>query len=236
LALASEFNGPSSVAATPDGGFLVADTNNFRIRRVAPGGRITTVAGGGTIESPTDGTPATTMKMGGYPTGVYATADGGFVFADRNGQHIYYVDTDLRPGPNGPIGATGAQGLSGPGGPSGAAGATGPAGAAGPRGPGGKIELVTCKTVTVTIHKGKKGKKQTRQLCTTKLVSGPVSFTTAATATLSRHRVTYATGTSGPGGLVLHTHRAVRPGRYTLTLRYHTAGQRIESRQTITVH
>jgi hypothetical protein len=233
LALAAQFNSPSTVAVTPDGGFLVADTNNFRIRRVAPGGRVTTVAGGGTITNPPDGTPATMMQMGGFPTGVYATADGGFVFADRNGLRIYYVDTDLRPGPSGPPGPTGA---SGPLGPTGASGPPGPNGAPGPRGSTGEINLVTCKTVTVTNHKGKKGRKQTRQQCTTKLISSPVSFPTTARATLSRHRVTYAIGTASPTGLVLHARGVVHAGRYTLTLVYHTAGRRMTSEQTITIH
>jgi DNA-binding beta-propeller fold protein YncE len=38
---------PSGLAATTDGGFLIADSGNGRIRKVAASGRITTVAGGG---------------------------------------------------------------------------------------------------------------------------------------------------------------------------------------------
>ena len=33
---------------TADGGFLIADSNNHRVRRVSPTGTITTVAGDGT--------------------------------------------------------------------------------------------------------------------------------------------------------------------------------------------
>src|SRR5262249_20103820 len=44
-ATAAELALPSDVAATPDGGFLIADFGNERVRRVSPAGTITTVAG-----------------------------------------------------------------------------------------------------------------------------------------------------------------------------------------------
>jgi hypothetical protein len=47
---------------------------------------------------------------------------------------------------------------------------TGPDGQPRPAGSGGKVELVTCKTVKL--------KHKTKQVCTTKLVTGPVKFTT----------------------------------------------------------
>jgi hypothetical protein len=72
---------------------------------------------------------------------------------------------------------------------------------------------VTCKKVKKKQH------------CTTKLISGTVSFTTAglaAQATLSRHGMVYATGTAhtarGRMSLRLTPLRSLRPGRYTLTL------------------
>lgn len=81
----------------------------------------------------------------------------------------------------------------------------------------GKIELLRCKIL-------KQGKKRVQQ-CTTKLVSGPVKFTTsglAARATLSRHGVVFAAGiASGKHGrlsLRLTSLRKLLPGRYTLTL------------------
>jgi hypothetical protein len=76
---------------------------------------------------------------------------------------------------------------------------------------------VTCKTV-------KKNGKSVRD-CTTKLVSGTASFTTAGTfrhATLSRKGVVYAAGVAraahGRMALRLAAVRRLRPGRYTLTL------------------
>ena len=120
-------------------------------------------------------------------------------------------------GLTGPVGAKGAQGergAAGANGFNGAAGALGPAGPAGPagkEGPPGKIEIVTCRKV---------GKKQK---CTTKTVSGTVSFTaSSARATLSRHSVVYAAGTArdahGNMSLRLISVRKLKPGRYTLTL------------------
>ena len=48
LATAAQLDTPTDVAATADGGFLVADGYNDRVRRVSPAGTITTVAGDGT--------------------------------------------------------------------------------------------------------------------------------------------------------------------------------------------
>ena len=52
-------NAPRGVVALPDGGFLIADSNNQRVRRVSPAGTITTVAGTGTQGFSGDGGPAT---------------------------------------------------------------------------------------------------------------------------------------------------------------------------------
>jgi NHL repeat len=47
----AQLNRPQQVAATADGGYLIADANNNRVRRVSPAGTITTVAGKGTAGS-----------------------------------------------------------------------------------------------------------------------------------------------------------------------------------------
>jgi hypothetical protein len=114
-------------------------------------------------------------------------------------------------GPTGKEGATGKEGPTGKEGATGKEGPTGKEGVAGKEGPAGKVEIVTCT---------KSGKKKK---CTTKTVSGTVTFTTSsARATLSRHGVVYATGaasdTRGRMSLRLSSVRKLAPGRYTLTL------------------
>lgn len=91
---------------------------------------------------------------------------------------------------------------------------------------------MTCTTVTKTIKVHGKKKKVTQKKCTTKLISGPITFTaTASKAALSRGRVIYATGTATGSRLRLQLHRRLRPGRYTLTLTSHHQ----TTRQTITI-
>src|SRR5439155_902477 len=88
------------VAATADGGYLIADASNGAIRRVSPAGTITTVAGTLSMSGSTgDGGPATAAKLTN-PSGVAATAEGGFLIADRSNHAVRVVDPHLRPGPS----------------------------------------------------------------------------------------------------------------------------------------
>src|SRR5438132_316639 len=90
-AAAAKLNFPEGVAATADGGYLIADANNHAIRRVSPAGTITTVAGTLTVSGSTgDGGPATAAKLNS-PAGVVATADGGYLIADANNHAIRRV-------------------------------------------------------------------------------------------------------------------------------------------------
>src|SRR5207244_4492904 len=74
--------GPGGAARTADGAYVTADPGNAAIRRVSPAGRITTVAGTLSMSGSTgDGGPATAAKLTN-PSGVAATADGGFLIAD----------------------------------------------------------------------------------------------------------------------------------------------------------
>src|SRR5207253_8952777 len=100
-ATAAPLNGAAGVAATADGGFLIVDYANDAIRRVSPGGTITTVAGTLTTPGSTgDGGPATAAKLNG-PAGVAATADGGFLIADTNNHAIRRVSAAGPPAPSG---------------------------------------------------------------------------------------------------------------------------------------
>src|SRR3954452_5569080 len=62
-AIDAQINVPSAVVPTRDGGFLIADGANHRVRRVAPDGTITTVAGNGIGGSTGDGGPATSAEL-----------------------------------------------------------------------------------------------------------------------------------------------------------------------------
>lgn len=92
LAIAAQINAPRGLAPLPGGGFLFADTGNGRIRRVAPNGVITTVAGtvpgfGG------DGGPALAARLNA-PSAVTLTGDGGYLIADTGNGRVRRVAPD----------------------------------------------------------------------------------------------------------------------------------------------
>src|SRR5207244_3756281 len=127
-ATAAKLNEPNGVAATADGGYLIADTSNHAIRQVSPTGTITTVAGTLTVSGSTgDGGPATAAKLNS-PNGVAATADAGYLISDTNNHAIRRVS------PPGTIttvaGTLTTPGSTGDGGPATAAKLYGPAGVA----------------------------------------------------------------------------------------------------------
>jgi hypothetical protein len=96
-ATAALLTSPSDISPLPGGGYLVADTSNHRIRRVAADGTITTVAGAGPAVGQTggfggDGLPATSTPVRlNQPRGVAVTADGGFLIADTTNNVIRRV-------------------------------------------------------------------------------------------------------------------------------------------------
>jgi hypothetical protein len=86
-AIDAELNSPHGVAATADGGFLIADTGNHVVRKVSAQGVITRVAGTtGVAGSGGDDGPPTAAELN-QPTAIAVTADGGFLIADR-GNHL----------------------------------------------------------------------------------------------------------------------------------------------------
>jgi len=80
-ATSARLNWPLDVEPTADGGFLIADLGNRRVRRVSPAGIVTTVAGTGAGGASGDGGPATSARLDA-PTGVAVTTDGGFFVVD----------------------------------------------------------------------------------------------------------------------------------------------------------
>lgn len=101
---------PVAVAALPDGGFVVADNGNQRIRRVGPDGTISTVAGTGTRGYSGDGGPATNAELAD-PRGL-AVLEGAILVADTGNHRIRRIAPD---GTITTFAGTGAAGYAGDG-------------------------------------------------------------------------------------------------------------------------
>jgi hypothetical protein len=123
---AAALNRPTGVAWLADGSVLVADFENHRVRRISPGGIITTVAGTGTAGFSGDGGAATKARLNG-PTDVDATPDGGFLIADLGNRRVRKVSAA---GTIATVAGNGQEGSSGDGGPATAARLVAPAGVA----------------------------------------------------------------------------------------------------------
>jgi ribosomal protein S11 len=112
-ATAAQLNLVHGVALLPDGGMVLADTSNHRIRRVTPDGTITTVAGTGTFGFSGDGGPATAAQIAA-PRGIASLPDGTILFPDSGNHRVRGIS------PTGVIttvAGTGTPGFSGDGGP-----------------------------------------------------------------------------------------------------------------------
>lgn len=83
LATSASLNRPFGVGVAADGTIYIADTENFRVRAVAPNGIILTVAGNGVEGFFGDGGPATSANTLG-PFRVEAAGAGEFYFSDGN--------------------------------------------------------------------------------------------------------------------------------------------------------
>jgi sugar lactone lactonase YvrE len=81
-AIGAELSYPSGVAVDAAGSLFIADTGNWRIRKVDTAGRITTVAGGGS-DGLGDGGPATSAEVP-QPLGVAVDAAGNLFIAEGN--------------------------------------------------------------------------------------------------------------------------------------------------------
>ena len=89
-ATGAQLFGVHGVAPMRDGGFVLADTGNHRIRRVWPNGSITTVAGTGVEGFSGDGGPATAARISA-PRGVATLGDGTILIPDTGNHRVRRV-------------------------------------------------------------------------------------------------------------------------------------------------
>ena len=92
-ALDANLNAPHGMAVGPDGSLYIADTEDERVRRVAPDHTISTVAGNGTFGLSGDGGVATNARVAS-PEGLDIADDGSLYIADTKNNRIRRVGTD----------------------------------------------------------------------------------------------------------------------------------------------
>jgi YD repeat-containing protein len=81
-AIKARFFDPTGLAVAPDGTLYIADQGNHRIRRIAPDGIITTIAGTGAQGYKGDNGPAIKAELY-WPTSLALAADGSLTFSDQ---------------------------------------------------------------------------------------------------------------------------------------------------------
>lgn len=104
---------PEGLAVDLAGNLYIADTGNQRIRKVAPNGVITTVAGTGDYRYDGDGGPATSFSLN-YPYGIAVDGAGNLYIADANNYRIREVSFS---GTITTVAGSGNYGFAGDGGP-----------------------------------------------------------------------------------------------------------------------
>ncbi|WP_338761176.1 NHL repeat-containing protein [Massilia sp. METH4] len=87
---AARFDGPVGIAVDDAGIVYVADTYNDRIRRIAPDGAVTTIAGGAQPGDADGHGPAARFDT---PAGVAVAADGSLFVADTGNHAVRRIDT-----------------------------------------------------------------------------------------------------------------------------------------------
>lgn len=91
-ALQPRFNDPMGLAVDVDGGLLIADTGNHRIRKILPNGTIVTIAGTGVAGFSGDGGGALQARLN-LPSAVAIAADGSIYIADSANNRIRRMST-----------------------------------------------------------------------------------------------------------------------------------------------
>ncbi len=129
----AQLAGALAVAVDAAGNIFIADTNNYRIRRVSTSGIITTVAGNGINGYSGDGGPAVSAQLAN-PTGIAVDGSGNIFFSDTTYNSFPAMNNRIRMvSPNGiirTVAGNGTSGASGDGGPAIAAQLASPAGVA----------------------------------------------------------------------------------------------------------
>jgi RHS repeat-associated protein len=108
----AELGDPTGIAIAPDGSMYIAEESNHRVRKVAPDGTISTIAGNGSPLFSGDGGPATQAGLL-FPERVALASDGGIYILDANGR-VRRVSPD---GIINTVAGNGSLGFSGDGGP-----------------------------------------------------------------------------------------------------------------------
>lgn len=110
----AQLNNPFGVARGPDGALYICDTDNHRVRKVAPDGTISTVAGNGTRGWSGDGGPAIAASLN-EPYEVRFDGAGHIFFVERLSYTVRRVDA--KTGVITTVAGNGSAGFSGDGGP-----------------------------------------------------------------------------------------------------------------------
>jgi uncharacterized protein (TIGR03437 family) len=116
-AVTAALNQPSGAALDASGNLFIADSYNYRVRKVSPSGVISTLAGIGIIAYSGDGGPATSASFN-RPESVAVDGSGNLYIADSNNQRVRKVSPS---GVVSTIAGNGTVGFSGDGGPATAA-------------------------------------------------------------------------------------------------------------------
>ena len=87
----ARFNRPMGIALQPDGGLVVADTGNDTLRRIAPDGTVTTLAGAAGTPGAADGQALAEARFDG-PEAVAVARDGRILVADTRNHTVRALD------------------------------------------------------------------------------------------------------------------------------------------------